>query len=158
IELDRELAASLSRRFGPEKRIEVVSGDILETDLADLCRRSGVERCFVFGNVPYYITSPILRHLFDSYRSVRGMALVLQREVAGRLVAVPGTRAYGYLSVLARTYSEPRLRLGIPPRAFSPPPEVDSALVDFRLGAKFPDRSPSAELAFLGFVKRCFTH
>ena len=155
VELDRSLAEALHQQFSG-KNIEILGGDILKTNLADLARRHGTEKCFVFGNLPYYITSPIIHHLLDFAASIHGMALLVQREVAERLTARPGTRAYGYLSVLAQCHSEPRVAFVVPAGAFSPPPKVQSALVKFHMHAKFPARSREDRARFLEFVKRCF--
>ncbi len=159
IELDRALAEQLQYRLAPGSRIEVVQADILTVDLAGLCRRHGAERCFVFGNLPYSITSPILHRLFSFRDGIRAMALLVQREVAERLVAAPGTRDYGYLSVLTQLFSHPRIVLGVPPGAFSPPPNVQSALVEFQMREAAGGESlvPRGEVErFLVFVKRCF--
>jgi 16S rRNA (adenine1518-N6/adenine1519-N6)-dimethyltransferase len=155
VELDASLAEALQQQF-QGKNIQILTGDILQTNLADLTRRHQAEKCFVFGNLPYYITSPIVHHLLEFAPTIRGMALLVQREVAERLTARPGSRAYGYLSVLAQFHSEPRVAFVIPPGAFSPPPKVQSALVDFRMRARFPEWSRQDRLHFLEFVKRCF--
>jgi 16S rRNA (adenine1518-N6/adenine1519-N6)-dimethyltransferase len=157
VELDRMLADQLQKKVGP--RTEVLQADILAVDLAELCRRHGTEHCFVFGNLPYYITSPIIQRLFLFRDRIRAMALVVQHEVAERLVAAPGIRAYGYLTVLTQLFSHPQILLGIPPGAFVPQPKVQSALVEFQMreaaGAK--PLLPADEVgSFLQFVKRCF--
>ena len=158
VELDAALVERLKLRFGDDPRIEVVEGDILFTDLKEVCRNHQVEQCFVFGNLPYYITSPILHHVFGFRRAVRGMAFLIQREVAARITAAPGSRAYGYLSVLTQLYSKPRIAVTVPPGAFSPPPKVHSALVNFEMAA-----APSAPRMqsvdpedLLSFAKVCF--
>ncbi len=163
IEIDPALARKLEEKIQNQPRIEVLQADILTCDITEICRRSRREQCFVFGNLPYYITSPILHRLFSFWARVRVMALLVQREVALRLTASPGTRAYGYLSVLTQLYSQPRLVLTVPPGAFSPPPKVHSALVEFQIRPRFPEWSqegdgPGAgkEKKFLEFVKRCF--
>jgi 16S rRNA (adenine1518-N6/adenine1519-N6)-dimethyltransferase len=153
LELDRELARTLQEKLGNKRGIEVLEADILESDLALLCQRYARERCFVFGNVPYYITSPILHHLLAYAGWIRGMGLVVQREVADRLIAAPGSRAYGYLTVLTQLATQPRLEFGIPPGAFSPPPKVDSALVTFQMKSVGPSEERTR---LLEFVKLCF--
>ena len=156
LELDRELAKMLQQKFSNKLGIEVLEADVLLSDLASLCRRYRRERCFVFGNLPYYITSPILHHLLDSAGSISGMGLVVQREVAERLSALPGSRHYGYLTVLAQLNTNPRIEFGIPPGAFSPPPKVDSALVTFEMmTVSLP---VAGRKALLEFVKLCFAH
>ena len=122
VELDSVLAEQLRKKLGTGLSIEVLQADFLTLDLADLCRRKGTERCFVFGNLPYYITSPIIHRLFLFHDRIRAMALLVQHEVAERLVAGPGTREYGYLTVLTQFFSSPRILLSVPPGAFVPCP------------------------------------
>jgi 16S rRNA (adenine1518-N6/adenine1519-N6)-dimethyltransferase len=158
VELDTTLAELLEEKFRDNPRVEVVRGDILATDLAEICRRQQAEDCFVFGNLPYYITSPILHHLFQYRMSIRGMALLVQREVAERIAAAPGSRAYGYLSVLAQLYSRPRIAFSVRPGAFSPPPKVQSALVQFEMTARpsTPELEAVDAEEFLKFAQTCF--
>jgi len=156
IEIDPTLVRELQGKFGSDSRITILQADILSVDLTGLCRRHAIERCFVFGNLPYYITSPILHRLWEFAPSIRAMGLLMQREVGERLTATPGSRSYGYLSILVQVYSQPRIALGVPPGAFSPAPKVQSALVDFRMAPKFQDWAPAERKQFLEFVKHCF--
>ncbi len=158
LEVDRELARMLQEKFSNKLGIEVLEADILQSDLASLCRRFQQEQCYVFGNLPYYITSPILHHLLDHAAWIHGMGLVVQREVAERLSALPGSRPYGYLTVMTQLGTNPHVEFGIPPGAFSPAPKVDSALVTFQMK---PERIllPAEERrTLLEFVKLCFAH
>jgi len=157
IEVDPGLAKYLRQKFKADARIEILAADILSTDIGKICRRYNCEKCAVFGNLPYYITSPIVHRLFAAEAWIRGMALLVQREVAERLTAGPGTRAYGYLSVLTQLDSQPHLLFSIPPGAFSPAPKVHSALVDFRMKTKLPALTLQGRARFLDFVKRCFS-
>lgn len=158
VELDPLLGRELDERFQQEPRVQILNADILATDVAAICRRFEADQCFVFGNLPYYITSPIVHHLLEFAESIRGMGLLVQREVANRLAARPGTRDYGYLTVLANFHAFPRVVLQVPPGAFSPPPEVHSALVSFEM------HSPDARIGlgqkeeFWSFLKQCFAH
>ena len=156
LEVDRELARKLQEKLSNRLGIEVLEADILQSDLASLCRRFRRERCFVFGNLPYYITSPILHHLLDDAGWICGMGLVVQREVAERLAALPGSRHYGYLTVLTHFHTSPRIEFGIPPGAFSPPPKVDSALVTFQMKPEAVRLPAEERKALLEFVKLCF--
>ena len=156
IELDGSLVEHLKAQFGANRRIKIVQGDILELDIADVCRHHGVERAFVFGNLPYYITSPILHRLLEFEQHLGGMAFVVQREVALRIAAKPGSRDYGYLSVLAQACTCPRVVFDIPPGAFTPPPAVFSALVTFEMRGMPP--AADERRAFLEFVKLGFAH
>ncbi len=156
IELDSALALRLQKEFAPEQAVRIIQGDILATDLAEICREASARDCVVFGNLPYYITSPILHRLFEFRQSIRSMALLMQREVAKRITAAPGGRDYGYLSVFVQLFSKPEILFIVPPGAFSPPPKVQSALVEFRMTPQFPDWSPEKASTFLDFVKACF--
>ena len=153
IEFDPPLAAALQRFAKRFPNVTVVSADILETDIAAL---TGGRRARIYGNLPYYITSPILHHLFASAVIIDEIHIVIQHEVALRLVARPGTRDYGYLSVLTQFYSRPELVLEIPRSAFRPPPEVSSALVTLRLPGERAKLSGINDAAFFDFVKLCF--
>ena len=113
-------------------------------------------QAFVFGNLPYYITSPILHKLFEQRDSIRSMGLLMQREVAERLTAEPGTRDYAYLSIATQVFSQPCIAVAVPPGAFAPAPKVQSALVTFRMKAKFDQWPREKGDEFLEFVKRCF--
>ena len=156
LEIDAHLVSRLRLECAKKPNIEVLQADILETGLAGLCQRFRQEGCYVFGSLPYYITSPILHHLLDEAAWIKGMGFVIQREVAERLTALPGSRASGYLTVLTQLETKPRFEFGIPPGAFSPAPKVDSALVTFEMRS---DRLPAEDRkALLEFVKRCFAH
>ena len=156
IELDRALARGLEEEFPEESRVQVIPADVLHADFALLCRQAEVEQAFVFGNLPYYITSPILHHLFAQRGAIRSMGLLMQREVAERLTAEPGTRDYGYLTIATQIYSRPRIALTVPPGAFSPAPKVQSALVTFQMKAKFDQWPQNKCEEFLQFAQRCF--
>ncbi len=156
IEIDQALAQGLQEDFRGQPHVQIIHADVLRTDFSALCRQEGIAQAFVFGNLPYYITSPILHHLFAQRDAIRSMGLLMQREVAERLVAKPGTRDYGYLTIAAQVGSQPQIALAIPPGAFSPAPKVQSALVTFQMKAKF-ERWPRRTVDdFLEFVKRCF--
>ncbi len=154
IELDAQLVAALKKLAKRFPNVEVVSADILESDIAKI---AGGKRVHIYGNLPYYITSPILHHLFASAELIDEIHVVVQHEVALRLAARPGTRDYGYLSVLTQYFSRPELVLEIPRGAFRPPPEVGSALVTLRLPSGRAKLPQIDETGFLDFVKLCFS-
>jgi 16S rRNA (adenine1518-N6/adenine1519-N6)-dimethyltransferase len=156
IEVDRALALGLEADFREDPRVQIILADVLRVDFAALCRQEGVAQAFVFGNLPYYITSPILHHLFAQRDAIRSMGLLMQREVAERLTAAPGTRDYGYLSIATQICAQPEIALAVPPGAFSPAPQVQSSLVTFRMKAKFHQWPREKCDEFLEFVKRCF--
>ena len=154
IELDPRLAATLNRLAKRFPNLEIVSADILETEVGKI---AGGRRARIYGNLPYYITSPILHRLFASAEIIDEIHIVIQHEVALRLVAQPGTRDYGYLSVLTQYFSRPELVLEIPREAFRPPPEVSSALVTLRFPGERANLPNLDESKFLDFVKLCFS-
>ena len=156
VELDSALASELRGTHQSSQRVEILEGDILSTDIAAICRERRAPSCFVFGNLPYYITSPIIHHLMNSAGVIHGMGLLMQREVAERLTAKPGSRDYGYLSVLVQLHSEARIAISVPPGAFSPPPKVHSSLVEFRMKPRFSAWTDQEREEFLKFVQRCF--
>lgn len=154
IELDPALANGLRHVAKEFPQLTVVSSDILKTDLAAL---GSSRRIRVYGNLPYYITSPILHHLFDFAAIIDEMHLVIQTEVAQRLAAQPGTRDYAYLSVVTQFYTRPEFVFEIPREAFQPPPEVTSALVTLRLPGERSTLTLKDEQRFLNFVKLSFS-
>jgi 16S rRNA (adenine1518-N6/adenine1519-N6)-dimethyltransferase len=155
VETDARLVEQLRTALGSTDRVEILHADILTVRLEELAERAG-GRLRVYGNLPYAITSPILAHLFASPDVIADIFVVVQREVAERLVARAGTRDFGYLSALAQFHTEPRLLLSIPPGAFRPPPRVHSALV--HLAPRAANRTlPAAEAdGFLRFLRACF--
>lgn len=149
IEADPELAARLNERFAGDDRLTVLVGDVLSTDLGQW------GPAVVAGNLPYYISSPILERILALGPSLKRAAVLLQREVAERLAARPGTRAYGLLSVRVQLVALPEILLHAPPSAFSPPPKVDSALVRLTpLAATLLEWAEQP--GFLRFAAACF--
>jgi 16S rRNA (adenine1518-N6/adenine1519-N6)-dimethyltransferase len=153
VEFDPSLAKRLRDLAAEYPNLTVVAADILETDISAL---AAGRRVRLYGNLPYYITSPILHHLFQFADHLDEIHIVIQLEVAFRLAARPGTRDYGYLSVLTQYFSRPSLAMKIPPGAFRPPPEVASALVSLRLPGERAKLPPMDESGLLDFVKLCF--
>jgi 16S rRNA (adenine1518-N6/adenine1519-N6)-dimethyltransferase len=150
IEIDRLLAASLRQRYANEPRLDVIEQDVLETNLGVL---TGGDFALV-GNVPYYITTPILFHALRPPRPSRAVYLV-QKEVAERLSASPGTKAYGALTVNVGALATAETLFRVAPGAFSPPPSVDSAVV--RITPRpAPAIAPDEEERFRVFVQQAF--
>jgi 16S rRNA (adenine1518-N6/adenine1519-N6)-dimethyltransferase len=152
IEIDAALAAGLRERFGGREDFELVEADVLEVDLAGLIAARSPEPVLVAGNLPYYITSPILRKVFEAAGHVEQALFLMQREVAERVTARKGSRDYGFLSVLCRLYSEPQYLFSVAGGAFRPPPRVTSALVRLTIRRDRP-----VEPRFVEFAKSCFS-
>lgn len=147
IELDTPLAEYLRREFISEAKLHVHEADVLEVDLSQWGAAA------IAGNLPYYITSPIIRKFLELDERFQTAVFLVQSEVAERLIAIPGTRDYGFLTVMAQLICEVKLVCHVPAVAFSPPPKVDSAAV--RLIRRPIQPSDLSDL--LTFVARCFT-
>lgn len=126
IELDRDLAAALPERLGHPEGLHVIQADVLEVDFSALPRKG---RLRVIGNLPYNISTPVLFHLFKAEAGISDMHFMLQKEVVDRLVAGPGGRQYGRLSVMAAFHCRMTRLFDVAPGAFRPPPKVDSAVI-----------------------------
>lgn len=144
IELDPALAAGLRTRFASEPNFEVLEGDVLSIDLTQW------GQAVVVGNLPYYITSPILEQTLALGPLCRRAVFLVQKEVAERLAAQPGSRDYGFLTVRTQATADVSLVCNVPAKAFQPPPKVDSAVV--RL---IPKPQPADE-GFLRFASAAF--
>ena len=132
VEVDPALAARLAARFAGDPRVRVVAGDVLSMPLEDVVSDPVVT---VVANLPYNIAMPILFRLLDARARFPRAVLMLQREMALRLVATAGTAAYGVASVLVQAFADVRIAFGVSRRSFLPRPDVDSAVVDVRWGA-----------------------
>jgi 16S rRNA (adenine1518-N6/adenine1519-N6)-dimethyltransferase len=156
VERDARLAAGLHEQLAALANARLVEADILKVSLEGLAREHKVERFRVYGNLPYYITSPILHRLFESRTAMADIHIVIQREVAERLCAAPGSRDFGYLSVVAQFYTQPEILIPVPRGAFRPPPKVESSLVRLAPPGKGVELGLEDEGAFLRFVQACF--
>lgn len=127
VELDRDLVARLQKQFNPQ-RLQVHSADALKFDFTSIPVPAG-RKLRVVGNLPYNISSPLLFHLADLAPQVQDQHFMLQKEVVERMVAAPGSKAFGRLSVMLQWRYHMQLMFVVPPTAFDPPPRVDSAIV-----------------------------
>ena len=155
IELDPALAAELRFRFHNEPQMEVLEADVLEVDFGELVPPG--ETADVVGNLPYYITSPILLRLFAA--GVNGLlaraVVMMQREVAGRVSATSGCREYGLLSATTQMNARVETLFTLPPTAFSPPPDVYSTVLRLEFAPRFVELGVDAA-GFDAFLRRCF--
>ena len=159
VELDPSLAAHLRTQFAPE-RVTVVQQDVLHFDFAAASAAAG-QRLVVVGNLPYYITAPILLKLAASHASPDGpvldrAVLMVQREVADRITAQPGSRDYGLLSITVQMHGPADQLFTLPPSSFSPPPDVHSTVFRWRFAPRFVELAV-AESSFLPFVRKAFS-
>lgn len=153
VEIDRDLAVDLSGMEG--EGFALVTEDVLKTDFAHVLKREGRRKLCVVGNLPYNITAPFLFKLRENARLVSSAVLTLQHEVAQRLVAHPGSKAYGAITVMLNLWCRTRNVMQLPPKAFRPRPQVQSCV----LNLEFSD-SPRLELLsetmFEGLVRAAF--
>ncbi len=153
VELDPSLAAALQHSFAASS-IEILGQDILTVDLTQLATQRGVH-LQVIGNLPYYISSPILMHLFAHSSVIDRCVLMAQREVAERILAPPGSSTYGLLSAITQMYATVENLLTLPPEAFAPPPEVYSTVFRLRMHSRFDELGVEAA-AFLRLLRQVF--
>jgi len=165
IELDRVLAAQLRMKFALYPNVEIIEGDVLAIDFSTLfgpkpgASRPGLvqtpEPVPVVGNLPYYITSDILLRLFEFRQCFSTIVIMVQKEVADRLAATPGTRDYGLLSATAQLYAKVERLFTLPPGAFSPPPKVHSSVVRLTMSPRVNALNVDEE-GFINFLKLSF--
>lgn len=166
IELDHVLAAQMRLKYSRLTNLEVVEGDFLRMEiptllghkpglLVDRTPDTPVKNARVIGNIPYYITSDILLKLFDCHEHFDRFVLMMQKEVADRIVAKPGTSEYGLLSATAQLYTRVEKIMTLPPGAFNPPPKVHSVVLRFETEPKFNALSVNEE-NFIDFLRLSF--
>jgi 16S rRNA (adenine1518-N6/adenine1519-N6)-dimethyltransferase len=129
IELDTDLIPGLQKRAETIGELHIVHADILKVDFTAMAHSHGVEQLRIAGNLPYYISSPILFHCVEHVGAIRDMHFMLQKEVVDRMAAEPGSKVYGRLSVMLQLACRVEPLFEVPPEAFRPPPKVDSAVV-----------------------------
>ena len=152
IEVDPEMVTALRPTLPPN--VELIEADFLDYDVAAVAGRGPVR---VVGNLPYNVSSPILFRILEAHRRAAGIidaTFMLQREVAERMVARPGTKDYGVLSIVLQLHTDPRIVLSLPPGAFRPVPKVHSAVV--RLTFRPPAVRLIDERAFEAMVRSMF--
>jgi 16S rRNA (adenine1518-N6/adenine1519-N6)-dimethyltransferase len=165
VELDRMMSTELRFRYRLQPQVEIIEADVLKLDFRTVLNRTigplndlrplKPSRARVVGNLPYYITSDILLRLFEFHEEFDVIVIMVQREVADRIAARPGTRDYGMLSATAQLYTKVENLFTLPPEAFSPPPKVHSSVLRLTVAPR------SAELQvnppeFIAFLKTAF--
>lgn len=166
IELDRMLATELRYKYSRHPNIEVLEGDVLKIDFRTVLNRTigplndlrpvKPSRARVVGNLPYYITSDILLHLFEYHDQFDVIVIMVQREVAERIAARPGSRDYGLLSATAQLYCNVENLFSLPPGAFSPPPKVHSSVLRLTIAPRFEELQIEPA-QFIAFLKSAFS-
>lgn len=130
VEIDDNLIPILWETLDSYKNVEIIHKDILKVDINQLAQeKNGSRPIKIVANLPYYITTPIIMGLFESHVPIASITVMVQREVADRIQAVPGTKDYGALSLAVQYYAKPKLVANVPPNCFMPRPKVGSAVI-----------------------------
>ena len=153
IELDKRLFPILNETVGTFNNFKLVEGDVLKTDLNEVCREFEGHRRVACANLPYYITSPAISTLLES-GCFDSVTVMVQKEVAERMIASPGTKEYGAFTLLVRYYSEPSVVISVGRDCFLPRPNVDSAVV--RMDLKKRSFYTENKNAFFRIVRAAF--
>ena len=152
VELDKKLPAVLAETLKGYDNVKIVPGDILKTDIRELM---GQQPFKVAANLPYYITTPILMALLEQKLPITKIVTMVQKEVAERMIASPGGKDYGALSVTVQYFTAPEIVLEVPPSSFLPPPAVDSVVISCRV-LENPSVSVEDEKMFFRVVRTSF--
>lgn len=145
VEIDRNLIPILEDTLSDWDNVTVIHEDILKLDLADLAdKKNGGKPVKIVANLPYYITTPIIMGLFENHVPVDTITVMVQKEVASRMQAGPGSKDYGALSLAVQYYAEPYLAANVPPNCFMPRPQVGSAVIRLRNKASKTEVSDEA--------------
>lgn len=165
VELDRVLAAQLRLKFGMARNVEIIEADVLDIDFDSLfgpkpgLGRPGIELkpepVKVVGNLPYYITSEILLRLFEFSKYFDTVVIMVQKEVADRIAAEPGSRDYGVLSATAQLHARVEKLFTLPPSAFAPPPKVHSTVLRLTIDPQQEELGVAGD-GFIDFIRLSF--
>ena len=165
IELDRVLAAQLRMHYATRPNLEILESDFLTAEFPSIVgRRPGPlhdlrptqpETVDLVGNLPYYITSDIVLRILELHQNIDRAVIMVQREVADRIAAAPGSRDYGLLSATAQLFARVEKLFTLPPGAFSPPPQVHSTVIRMTMAPRLEELGVEEE-PFIAFLKRAF--
>src|SRR5689334_24970884 len=165
VELDRMMSAELRFKYRLQPQVEIIEADVLKLDFRTVLNRTigplndlrplKPSPARVVGNLPYYITSDILLRLFEFHDQFDVIVIMVQREVADRIAAKPGSRDYGLVSATAQLYAKVEKLFTLPPEAFTPPPKVHSTVLRLTIAPRFAELKIKP-VEFIGFLKTAF--
>ena len=165
VEVDRMLSTELRFKYRLQPQVEIIEADVLKLDFRTVLNRTigplndlrplKPSRARVVGNLPYYITSDILLRVFEFHEQFDVIVIMVQREVADRIAARPGSRDYGMLSATAQLYTKVKNLFTLPPEAFSPPPKVHSSVLRMTVAPRFAELQINPA-EFIAFLKTAF--
>lgn len=145
IELDRRLLEVLATTLAQYNNVEIIHGDVLKLNIPEIMEGKKFK---VVANLPYYITTPIIMSLLESRLPIESLVVMIQKEVAERIIAQPGSKAYGALSVAVQYYTEPEIVLEVPSKSFLPAPEVTSSVIRCKVRTTPPVKVVDEKLFF----------
>ena len=149
VEIDDKLIPILKETLQPYNNVEVLHGDILKQDIQQIADTYNDGKPIkVLANLPYYITTPIIMELFESHVPLANVTVMVQKEVADRMKAEPGTKDYGALSLAVQYYAKPYIAAFVPPNCFMPRPNVGSAVIRLDCLARVPVEVHNEKLMF----------
>ncbi|EPE60652.1 dimethyladenosine transferase [Exiguobacterium sp. S17] len=162
LEIDQRLLPILEDTMAPYPNVHVIHGDALELDIRSIVEREflneGIDDIAVVANLPYYVTTPIIMRLLESRIKFRSLVMMIQKEVAERIGAKPGTKAYGSLSIAIQYYAEASVSFIVPKSVFMPAPNVDSAVITLKMRPRpavdVEDEAFFFEIARASFAQR----
>ena len=167
IELDRVMAAQLRMRYATRPNVEILESDFVAAEFTSMVgRRPGPlhdlrptqpETVDVIGNLPYYVTSDIVLRILELHQNIERAVIMVQREVADRISAAPGSRDYGLLSATVQLFARADKLFTLPPDAFSPPPQVHSSVLRLTMAPRLQELQVE-EAPFIAFLKLAFGH
>ena len=149
VEIDKNLIPILADTLSAYDNVEVINDDILKVDINRLAQeKNGGKPIKVVANLPYYITTPIIMGLFESYVPIDSITIMVQKEVADRMQVGPGTKDYGALSLAVQYYAKPEIVANVPPNCFMPRPNVGSAVIRLTRHAEPPVQVEDEKMMF----------
>lgn len=156
IEIDKRLLPILDYTVGSFGNVKIINSDVIKTDLGKLIETEfDGEEISVAANLPYYITTPIITMLIEQKLPIKNIVVMVQKEVADRIAAAPGSKDYGAISVLCQYYTHPTVVTKVPAGAFVPPPKVDSAVLRLSVCGE-PNVRVNDEKTFFKVVRAAF--
>lgn len=157
LEIDERLLDVLEYTLDGCENVKVINRDVLKTDLRELIREEfGGEKISVAANLPYYITTPIISKLLEEQLPLKNIVVMVQKEVAVRMTAEPGSKDYGAITLLCRYFSKPEIITSVPAGLFVPPPKVDSAVLRLKM-LDSPSVAANDEELFFKTVRAAFS-
>ena len=158
IELDKRMIEILQDRFSMYNNFELINTDVLKVDLKEIIKKSNLANTKIVANLPYYITTPIIMKLLEERLEIQTITVMIQKEVADRLITKPGTGDTGAITYAINYYSEPKRVLEVPNTAFIPEPKVNSSVIQLQIlkepKVKVEDEAKLFDLIKTGFMQK----